>query len=187
MGCDLPFTRAAIILAVGMLLAVQLPAQISMAGTVRHEGPAEFASGTMGDVGFESGKLILSADRTMLNNWTNMTPSIAPSDRGAYAMACDSAHDNVVLFGGSDGSDSLGDTWTYNLSTNMWTNMHPQTAPMPRKGHAMAYECAHGEVVLFGGGYAQPLNETWTYDQDTNSWTNMNPPTAPPAREGHGL
>jgi hypothetical protein len=48
-----------------------------------------------------------------------------------------------------------------------WTEQHPQTSPPARLNHAMAYDSAHGQVVLFGGqAYLNGavLNDTWAWD-----------------------
>ena len=95
-------------------------------------------------------------------------------------MAYDAATGQVVLFGGTNGSN-LGDTWTYNGTT--WTQQSPATSPSARSESTMAYDAATGQVVLFGGnngsGY---LNDTWTYNGTT--WTQQSPATRPSARYG---
>jgi len=54
-------------------------------------------------------------------------------------------------------------------------------APTKRARHAMAYDEAHGKLVLFGGydGTAY-LADTWTYDGV--NWTDVSPATSPSAR-----
>jgi pyruvate/2-oxoacid:ferredoxin oxidoreductase beta subunit len=55
-----------------------------------------------------------------------------------------------------------------------------------RGGHAMAYDAARGQVVLFGGlGSSGRLNDTWVWD-GTN-WVQKFPGNAPPARYGHAM
>jgi hypothetical protein len=123
-----------------------------------------------------------------MNNWTNMAPSTAPSARSYHAMAYDSAHGEVVLFGGMSGINSLNDTWTYNLSSNNWTNMKPPNAPSVRSSHAMAYDSARNEVVLFGGfEWSYGLADTWTYNLTANNWTKIDTSTTPPARYGNAM
>ena len=93
-----------------------------------------------------------------VGNWTRQIPSRSPSPRGGHAMAYDSAHGQVVLFGGYDdprGLRYLGDTWTWDGSN--WIQKFPRNSPPAQFGHAMAYDSAHGQVVLFGG----PANGTW--------------------------
>ncbi|MCK5688038.1 hypothetical protein KAI87_02150 [Myxococcota bacterium] len=74
-----------------------------------------------------------------------------PSARSAHALAYDSAHGVVVLFGGYDGGYRQ-DTWEWNGES--WTNVTPTaTKPSARFGHAMTYDSTRGVVVLFGGEY----------------------------------
>ena len=58
--------------------------------------------------------------------------------------------DQVLLFGGYDGSGYNGETWVYDLSANTWTNQAPAAAPSARDRHAMAY-LGGDQVLLFGG------------------------------------
>jgi hypothetical protein len=100
-------------------------------------------------------------------------------------MDYDSAHDKVILFGGENADPWLNDTWTYDRSTNNWTEMSPVAAPSARNGHAMAFDGKHAEVVMFGGFDGSDLNDTWTYNFTSNRWTSMNPPIVPRARHHH--
>src|SRR5437588_1774835 len=61
----------------------------------------------------------------------------------------------------------------------------PRTEPIRRDSPHVAYDAAHGVVVLFGGFTCQgascfPINDTWTFDGST--WTQQHPATLPPAR-----
>jgi len=100
-------------------------------------------------------------------------------------MAFDSAHGQVVLFGGNNGSSNLSDTWLWD-GTN-WTPLSPQKSPPARSYHAMAYDAAHGQVILFGGGTsnnaaanAGVFSDTWVWDG--SNWTQMSPQNNPTAR-----
>jgi uncharacterized protein (TIGR03437 family) len=124
-------------------------------------------------------------------SWTPVPP-IGPSGRYGHAMAYDSAHSQVVLFGGADANFTsvptlLGDTWVWDGQA--WTQKFPQNSPPARYQHAMAYDSAHGEVVLFGGLYGNLLNDslsdTWLWDG--NNWTQQSPQTSPPALSGHAM
>jgi hypothetical protein len=78
-------------------------------------------------------------------------------------MAYDSARGQVVLFGGYDGTNPPGDTWTWD--GNDWTERTPAHAPSPRQQVGMTYDTVHSRVVLFGGldnsGF---LGDTWTWN-----------------------
>jgi hypothetical protein len=108
-------------------------------------------------------------------------------------MAYDEARQEVVLFG------SVSDTWVWNGSA--WTQRtnaaDPVTgepplgvpAPPERAGHAMAYDAARREVVLFGGFGGNPvpgvLGDTWVWDGTT--WTQRTPSASPGPRAGHAM
>jgi hypothetical protein len=74
-----------------------------------------------------------------------------------------------------------------NLSrAGTWTQQSPATSPPARQAPAMAYDAAHGQVVLFGGNSADPfLSDTWVWD-GTN-WTQKFPATSPPGRFFHAM
>jgi hypothetical protein len=95
-------------------------------------------------------------------------------------MVYDPVHYQTVLFGGEDSSGAaLNDTWVYD-GTN-WTHLQPAKSPTPRLWHAMAFDAANGNVVLFGGcpnTTCTPayLGDTWIWNGTT--WNNVTP--APP-------
>ena len=117
-------------------------------------------------------------------NWTQKSPENSPAARALAAMAFDAAHGEVVLFGGEsqvNKSGVLNDTWVWD-GTN-WTQRSPVNSPPARRGHMMAYDSVHGQVVLFGGDGSATnslFNDTWVWD-GTN-WTQKDTPTGPPPR-----
>ncbi len=99
-----------------------------------------------------------------------------PSPRIQSGMAYDAESNRIIIFGGTTsediGGDLYGDTWSYDLNLNTWTDMNPAEAPSPRSDFAMAYDAESDRVIAFGGG-------TWAYDYNTNTWRNMSPVTSP--------
>jgi len=96
------------------------------------------------------------------------TPAIAtsthraPHPRTSAGMAQD-VTGGVVLFGGLEFNNALGDTWRWD--ERGWTALHPAHSPSPRISMGMAYDAADGRVVLFGGRVgSQGLGDTWTWD-----------------------
>ncbi len=118
-------------------------------------------------------------------NWTQKTPTNSPPARAGHAMAYDSAHGQVVMFGGTtDAGSDLKDTWIWD-GTN-WTQKSPQNSPSVRWGHAIAYDSGHNDVVMFGGtsnGFVQ--NDTWLWDG--GNWTQLSIQTSPTARTTHAM
>ena len=77
------------------------------------------------------------------------------------------AHDEAILFGGAAGNLSFSsDTWAWDGTS--WAQKLPQTSPPARYSHAMAYDAAHGQIVLFGGNDPNHVNsefdDTWTWE-----------------------
>lgn len=76
------------------------------------------------------------------NTWQRQYPDDAPSDRITAGFAFDAKNNVSILFGGGGQSDNpLGETWSYTLETNTWTDMsmvtnsgtstpHPETIPL---------------------------------------------------------
>lgn len=116
-------------------------------------------------------------------NWIESFPVSTPPARFDAAMVFDQAHGEVVLFGGQllSSNERLSDTWVWDGSN--WAQRFPVTSPAPRSGHAMAYDAARRQVVLFGGvstGGFSTFNETWVWDG--SNWIRKFPSTSPPAR-----
>lgn len=67
-----------------------------------------------------------------------------------------------------------------------WLLQNPASHPTGREGHAMAFDAARQEVVLFGGydGVAATA-DTWVWTG--SSWLPRQPSTSPPARFGHAM
>ena len=114
---------------------------------------------------------------------TSPSPTSTPVKRHSHAMAHDDSRHKTVLFGGysEHQAQSLDDTWEWNGF--FWSEKHPADSPSPRYGHAMAFDAARQQVILFGGiiGAKDTCSaETWVWDG--SNWTLMNPANSPSAR-----
>jgi len=98
--------------------------------------------------------------------------------RSFFATAYDPVSQKIVVFGGSDASGQLGDTWTFDGDS--WTEIQTSPAPGTRAAATMAYDSATQKIVLWGGfvGFTF-LNDTWLWDGATSTWTQANPQTVP--------
>jgi len=75
-------------------------------------------------------------------------------------------------------------------SAPSWTGPLPHAVlPEAREKHAMAYDEARRQIVLFSGLYCDPVcfqrEETWTWDG--SSWTQQHPVTSPRARQAANM
>jgi hypothetical protein len=106
-----------------------------------------------------------------------------PPGRAWPSFAYDPALDELVLFGGDNGTKVRRSTWIYQDGT--WTQEHPAQSPAARTGAALVYDAATGQLLLFGGsskiGTAGGFfGDTWVWTGST--WTQLHPATSPPAR-----
>ncbi len=124
--------------------------------------------------------------RTTPNAWRNITPKGGPSAR--YNMALSVLEAGTLLtFGGRGGDGSvLGDTWTYDIEANEWTELAPTTSPTARFSYGMD-NAGDGLVVLNGGtlvpgdgGAAQ--SDTWHFSAAEMNWVSSMNNGIPPQR-----
>lgn len=115
--------------------------------------------------------------------WTPTLGGVDPGPRIDHAMAYDEARGNVVMFGGSSGAITFGDTWIFQTSTypSGWAQQGV-AGPTPRTGHTLVYDPLRQVVVMFGGYLigGSMSNETWEWDG--SNWTLRSPATSPPPR-----
>ena len=118
------------------------------------------------------------------SNWLQSgAPLSGPSARDDSSMVFDAATNNVVLFGGFDGTTALADTWTWNGSA--WAKATPATSPPALRGASMVFDAATNDVVLFGGRDSSGLVAgTWIWNGVT--WASL-PVTGPSARSGASM
>ena len=127
-------------------------------------------------------------------SWSQKTAPSSPPSRYGHAMAYAKACNRVVMFGGRGAGgvpplNAFDDTWEWNGNTMTWTQFTPVTRPAARGHHAMVYDDARNEVVLFGGLNQNftGLNDTWVYSCATHTWTQKFPATSPSTRNGHAM
>ena len=115
------------------------------------------------------------------NSWSQSTVTPRPAGRSTACIAYDPVRQRVVMFGGADGSSTLGDTWEWNGQA--WANV-TAVGPSARYASAMVWDAARNAVVLFGGffddgvNYAA-LNDLWAWDG--TRWTQITPTGAAPS------
>ncbi|MFI5414460.1 MAG: kelch repeat-containing protein [Candidatus Lutacidiplasmatales archaeon] len=120
------------------------------------------------------------------NNWTQITPVVAPPWYQGETMAYDSSDGYVVLLTGFIPAS----TWTYHAG--VWTNLTRlgdrsiDGAP----ANPIVYDVWQARIVLFGTAHSRPsyspylAPDTWRFH--AGNWTNLTTSTSlsPPARSG---
>lgn len=122
--------------------------------------------------------------------WTLLNPPSKPPARVNIqsGLVFDEARRVFVLFGGRlPGKVPGNDTWTFDPSTNNWTNRTPANSPPARDLHAMVYDSTNRVVILHGGrgSDGNSLWDTWIYDTAANTWTQIAPSGSPPVIHHH--
>lgn len=118
--------------------------------------------------------------------WQEATPAESPQRRAYFDMAYDTEDQRTILFGGNVYTfTTVTSDETFSWDGTTWTELAPASRPPARKSHAMAYDRARDEVVLFGGVDQSDFGhfaDTWVFDGET--WEQRTPPTSPPAQWG---
>ncbi len=120
----------------------------------------------------------LASDRSYLNDtwewdgvrWVQMKITSPPPVRTRHRMAFDSARGVTVLYGGAGerpagqttGFVGLSDLWEYD--GRAWRPAVTSTGPGQRFMHAMTFDEARGEILLFGGeDGTSNFNDLWAW------------------------
>ena len=117
-------------------------------------------------------------------DWEQVQPAASPSARAGACMAFDPVGGGVLLFGGDDGRNFLGDTWKWDGTT--WTRLTPADSPSRRGYAAMTLDHSTGRLLLFGGrtgfrsGERDHLGDTWQWSGST--WVRLFPASSPSPR-----
>jgi N-acetylneuraminic acid mutarotase len=124
--------------------------------------------------------------------WTQIFPDTSPSPRKHHALVYDSTNRKAIMFGGEISTGFSNETWSYDASTDSWTQLFPDLSPSPRSNIEMVYDAQNHQVILFGGFLpgGNPIkitNETWVYDITANTWFQVNSPQVPEPRFHHAM
>lgn len=124
-----------------------------------------------------------------IREWTELFPSTTPLARYGLVMVYDEVTNLIVMTGGNTASQGhQDDTWTYNVSSNTWSELTPIGTPDALKWPSMTYDSVNQKCVLFGGQIGDnAVDRTWTYDGQLNTWLRRYPTEAPVSRINTGL
>lgn len=109
--------------------------------------------------------------------WKVVPESEYPGARGLAAVAYDPTTEQLLLFGGANGTGdgSSSDTWEW--SGTDWTELSDDSGPAPGLGTpSMVYDASTNQLLLIETDY--PSDEVWIWTG--SSWSQLNPATAGP-------
>ena len=115
------------------------------------------------------------------NTWTQLSPSNHPVSRFNVGMTYDTALGETILYGGTDGSSTFGDTWSY--KSGAWNPISTSGSIPARSDMGMVYDSGDAYLLVFGGCCSStgPYADTWYLSGST--WTQVTPFGSPAARD----
>ena len=122
--------------------------------------------------------------------WTLLSPTgTPPAARYGFATAFVQGFNQMVIFGGTNGSMFFGDTWVLENANGKtipaWRFVAVDSNPPAREFPAAAYDADNGILTIFGGFSTRPLNDVWILT-GFSSWRQSTPSgTLPLGRYSH--
>jgi N-acetylneuraminic acid mutarotase len=115
-----------------------------------------------------------------MDSWTPTNTTDAPSPRDGHTAVW--TGNEMIVWGGTDGSNNLNSGGKYNPGTDTWTAT-TSIAPLPRSLHTAVW--TGREMIIWGGSSDFGLvNTGGRYNPVTDIWVATNP-NAPDARDYH--
>jgi len=108
-----------------------------------------------------------------------------PGARAGHAAVWDPADNLMLVFGGHNNESYMNDLWSYDYTSNTWTNLTPSgNGPSARAYHSAVWDPSTRQMVICGGiASSQAKNDLWFYNHTTNTWSQK--ANAPVSRYGH--
>ena len=107
-------------------------------------------------------------------NW-NTPEAFTPTAREWASMSYDAVNQEVVMFGGDNGTTPVNETWLWD--GNGWAQANPATSPAARSNQGQVWDPVRQLTVLFGGS---GNSDTWLWNGTT--WAQETTATSPPGR-----
>ena len=121
--------------------------------------------------------------------WTS-TPVCCAAPRLNHSTVYAQKLGGAIMFGGT-AEDSFGsyrssdETWRFDSSTEIWSEVIPGTRPGKRRYAAMAYNSSDGNTYLQGGESNPDFDDFWKFDGI--DWTLLSSPSPPGERHSHRM
>ncbi|KAL9651721.1 hypothetical protein ABK040_009335 [Willaertia magna] len=133
-----------------------------------------------------------NSNNTTGNNLSNIIGPQFPSKREGHTCVKQQEYvieEQVILFGGFDGTNYLNDVWILDTNEWKWTKVEIDTSQGQPCGRSMHTSVVYNDCMWVFGGYngGDPLSDFWCLDLETKIWSNVSfdKTKAPEARYGH--
>ncbi|KAJ7113128.1 kinase-like domain-containing protein [Mycena epipterygia] len=121
--------------------------------------------------------------------WKKCKPASAERPARRTNHVCIAFENRIIIFGGTDGQHHYNDTWSFDLTTRMWSELEcVGIIPAPREGHAAAV--VDDVIYIFGGRGVdgKDLSDLGAFKISHQRWYGfqyMGP--SPSGRSGHAM
>jgi len=122
------------------------------------------------------------------STWEELSPNGnvegVPQKRYGTITVFEPQDNNLITFGGfgNAGTGRHNDTWSFNSSTNEWTNLDPLNPPKKRCLHNGTYIPEKKTMIMYGGQSSGNQDDIWSFNLETQTWTEFFPEVIPPGR-----
>jgi len=103
---------------------------------------------------------------------TNLSGQSGPGPRYGHTLVWTGSSGSLLLYGGENGGDTLGDVWSYSTDAG-WADL--KALPHPRSGHASFWDPVSKGMIAVGGtpqgslSFFNPVYRTWSMLADHES------------------
>jgi len=121
------------------------------------------------------------------NTWTKIETTNPPPPRFNHMLTYIPTTHQLFLYGGWSTNDKTDDTWTYDIETSTWTQLHPADHPSHRSDASIAYDPTQDAIILYSGFLQDNSHtqDTWTYSFTEQNWIQQHPTNTPLGQYGH--
>jgi Galactose oxidase, central domain len=100
--------------------------------------------------------------------WSSLSVLNGPTIRSNGVLFPTATRDQLVLFGGFQGSQMYRDMWRYDTDSDTWQELNDGTRPSARFGSSVCLD-ESGASYSFGGSFNDQMdNDIWRYGSKTN-------------------
>jgi N-acetylneuraminic acid mutarotase len=145
-----------------------------------------------GGYGVDGYRADLWSYRPDTNSWEELAGGgPRPPPREEHTAVWDSAHGQMLLYGGARDGRIVDDLWAYRPATDTWVELDPQDVwPAARFRHSAVWDATNAQMLVFagyGGGFPGGyLNDVWSYRPGPDRWERLDVGgLTPPPRSRH--
>ena len=108
-------------------------------------------------------------------SWTELAaPDPVPLERYGTAAVFHPPQRRLVNFAGFTTAGRFEDVWSFDLDTQLWTEISTTSDPGARCLHSASYDDSRQQMIIYGGQRGSAaLDDLWALDLASHTWTNL--------------